>query len=580
MEYCESERSEIAYQILKTLPASRISYSFWRLNIQMKQDPLSTLTYDIVLKVCGYLLPNDLANISRLSKRWNVLANDNLLWKSLFYSNKWTVSNLYQFNINHNVFFYTPNTLDYTKPEILKTANDQVNNRLSEEIDELGLDMEWSLPASLAIDVLQNENSSISPSPIDMSAISFSPGTSLGSTNIGSMNFQADLPSYQLPSFVETDNTGEFNLISDDLLNETSAVAEMLDFAVTSNDHSPIQQSSTHDKEIKVNDTISTKHSNEVDHWKYIYFQRYKLEFNWRYGVYSVIDLISHDEAIYCVQFDDSKIISGSRDNTIKYWDLETGKCQRTFQGHLGSVLCLQYDSSVLVTGSSDSTIIVWDLFTGTLNRKLIGHTDSVLQLQFDKDILVSCSRDKTVKIWSISTGNLLKTLRGHQAAVNAVRFANGMIVSGSGDRTLKVWNFKTGDLIRNIEGHSRGIVCLAFDGTTVYSGSSDTTIKVWNVFSGTLIHTLTAHTELIRTIQFNSRYIISGSYDNSIIIWDIDTGEVLHKLTRHESRVLNLQFNDTKIVSCSQDHHLLIWDFTVGLTHPEYFLHKDKCNR
>lgn len=32
-------------------------------------------------------------------------------------------------------------------------------------------------------------------------------------------------------------------------------------------------------------------------------------------------------------------------------------ECLQTLQGHTGSVLCLQYDETVVVTGSSDSTI-------------------------------------------------------------------------------------------------------------------------------------------------------------------------------------------------------------------------------
>ena len=60
---------------------------------------------------------------------------------------------------------------------------------------------------------------------------------------------------------------------------------------------------------------------------------------------------------VYCLQYDDEKIISGLRDNTIKVWDTQTLQCTTALTGHTGSVLCLQYDQRVIISGSSDSTV-------------------------------------------------------------------------------------------------------------------------------------------------------------------------------------------------------------------------------
>jgi WD40 repeat protein len=64
---------------------------------------------------------------------------------------------------------------------------------------------------------------------------------------------------------------------------------------------------------------------------------------------------------VYCLQFDRQKLVSGSRDNSIKVWDMGSGKCVRTIHGHDQSVLCLQYDlNNRLISGSSDAKIIEW----------------------------------------------------------------------------------------------------------------------------------------------------------------------------------------------------------------------------
>ncbi|VDN84263.1 unnamed protein product, partial [Brugia pahangi] len=58
---------------------------------------------------------------------------------------------------------------------------------------------------------------------------------------------------------------------------------------------------------------------------------------------------------VYCLQYDDDKIISGLRDHTIKIWQRKDLQCSKTL--HTGSVLYLQYDDRVIISGSSDTTV-------------------------------------------------------------------------------------------------------------------------------------------------------------------------------------------------------------------------------
>ncbi len=103
---------------------------------------------------------------------------------------------------------------------------------------------------------------------------------------------------------------------------------------------------------------------------------------------------------------DNKTIVSGSKDKTIKVWDLETKKIKFTLEGHKGWVYCVAIspDGSTIVSCSRDKTIRVWDLYTGECIRILEGHTDWVYSVAISPDgkTLVSCSRDKTVKIWGL----------------------------------------------------------------------------------------------------------------------------------------------------------------------------------
>ncbi|KAL7640465.1 UNVERIFIED_CONTAM: hypothetical protein RMT77_008740 [Armadillidium vulgare] len=73
------------------------------------------------------------------------------------------------------------------------------------------------------------------------------------------------------------------------------------------------------------------------------------LEVNWRMGRYNLQRINCKSEnlkGVYCLQYDDQKIVSGLADNTIKIWDRNLLQCYKVLTGHTGAVLCLQYDDS------------------------------------------------------------------------------------------------------------------------------------------------------------------------------------------------------------------------------------------
>lgn len=145
-------------------------------------------------------------------------------------------------------------------------------------------------------------------------------------------------------------------------------------------------------------------------------------------------------DSVYCLEFDSKRIITGSRDRTIKVWELKTGDCLATFTGHRGSVLCLKFDKDwdrfdeedcvdddaaslfedtegrwwkrgFMVSGSSDCSVCVWSLcarvrsleqgrtarrdknqdeVTADIAAVLRGHSGGVLDLKIDANWIVS----------------------------------------------------------------------------------------------------------------------------------------------------------------------------------------------
>ncbi|KAJ2712427.1 hypothetical protein H4R19_002761, partial [Coemansia spiralis] len=61
--------------------------------------------------------------------------------------------------------------------------------------------------------------------------------------------------------------------------------------------------------------------------WCHLFEQRLALDRNWSTGTADVHVLTGHADSVYCVQFDHDKIVTGSRDRTIRVWDSNTLQC-------------------------------------------------------------------------------------------------------------------------------------------------------------------------------------------------------------------------------------------------------------
>ncbi|KAG0347168.1 hypothetical protein BG004_008324 [Podila humilis] len=283
--------------------------------------------------------------------------------------------------------------------------------------------------------------------------------------------------------------------------------------------------------------------------WKMLCHDRKELDRRWS-SVPPMTTLPGHKDSVYCIQFDNTKIVTGSRDRTIKFWDLHTLKCTQTLTGHSQSVLCLQFNEKMMVSGSSDNTIIVWDMATHLPTARLLGHTAGVLDVCFDDQYIISCSKDASIKVWDIHTKAHVKTMTGHHGPVNAVQLHKGHVVSASGDGLVKLWNVESGKCIRDFIGHERGLACVQYDGETIVSGSNDKTIRVWEASTGKCLKVLTGHDNLVRTLHFNQDRIVSGSYDHTVKVWDMKTGECTLDLKNgHVSWVFDVQFSVSRIV-------------------------------
>ncbi|ORX57013.1 WD40 repeat-like protein [Hesseltinella vesiculosa] len=303
------------------------------------------------------------------------------------------------------------------------------------------------------------------------------------------------------------------------------------------------------------------------------YRDQYQLMMRWQQGQAKSHYLTGHDDSVYCLVWVNShQIISGSRDRSIKLWDIAENRCLVTRRHHQGSVLCLAMDphGKFFISGSSDATLIYWSLPDLVPQKRMEGHMNGVLDVCLVQQWVVSSSRDTTVRVWDLQ-GRQLHRLLGHNGPVNALEHVQGtgQVITASGDATLKLWDVQTGQCLRTFVGHQRGLACLRYDPHHQYiiSGGQDGKIKVWDIKTADCLHTMTGHSDLIRTIDTYKGTVVSGSYDRTLRVWNASTGDCLLSFhSVHSSWIFNVLISQTKIISAGQDKKIMILDFGHGL--------------
>ena len=90
----------------------------------------------------------------------------------------------------------------------------------------------------------------------------------------------------------------------------------------------------------------------------------------------------------------------------------------KTLNNHTDSVTVLvDLKNGYLASGSKDNTIIVWNLNTTQMQTRLRNHTNAILSLVLLKSsYLASSSQDRSIKIWNWgnTSSPLIQTLLGH----------------------------------------------------------------------------------------------------------------------------------------------------------------------
>jgi F-box/WD-40 domain protein MET30 len=293
--------------------------------------------------------------------------------------------------------------------------------------------------------------------------------------------------------------------------------------------------------------------------------------------------LRGHTSGIRSLQMVKTQLISSGLDKTIKIWNWESGQCIRTMPAG-GDILSINYDSSLLCAGGHENTVRFWG-FSNRTSYIFRGHTDTVNSVRIDQasKTVFSGSDDGTVRLWDLNHFVELKVFAGHVGGVQQIQLlppefeldevdmrdcarasgdergnasdsdANGSeagpagsggpvvdlpdpplfpdepdrpnppryLLTGSLDSTLRLWHVPTGRCLRTFFGHLEGIWALGADNLRVASGAQDRMVKIWDPRTGKCERTFTGHAGPVTCLGLSGERLVTGSEDHDIRVME-----------------------------------------------------------
>jgi division protein 1 len=159
---------------------------------------------------------------------------------------------------------------------------------------------------------------------------------------------------------------------------------------------------------------------------------------------HKIEEMQTHTDTITSLDFDVpfGTLVTAALDDTVRVWDLNSGKCLGMLEGHHASVRCLQVQDSIVATGSVDASIRLWDLskadsYKYTPPSTAGGDGDEGLTREYTTPSMSDCH---------------ILTLDAHIDEVTALYFQGDMLVSGSADKTLRQWDLEKGRCVQTLD--------------------------------------------------------------------------------------------------------------------------------
>lgn len=331
----------------------------------------------------------------------------------------------------------------------------------------------------------------------------------------------------------------------------------------------------------------------------------------------------------------------GAKENSIKIWDINSGKIIGKLEGHLGSTNAITFneEGTLLVSSANDRKIIVWDLINWQLKDSItvesavtaislsksnaanfyIGmENGAVQQRAFDnlqqnntlfsaEDAITSIDNTLTniavgtkngyAHIYNITEKRLRISEKIQFGAIIGLNFSrdNQKVIGAGANGKIQFWNVNDLEESTSFNAFTMGISSYSVNikKELIVAAGNNKSIKMWD-FDGQLIkefkrddQTFSDQIEAISispdggTIASSGFQNIPGSLkkENVIQLWDLNRGTLLKTLAGQVNPIYTFDFHPTenRLVSLGEDNVLTFWNFNLAEKYGEITLPNPK---
>ncbi|CAM6119018.1 unnamed protein product [Calypogeia fissa] len=175
---------------------------------------------------------------------------------------------------------------------------------------------------------------------------------------------------------------------------------------------------------------------------------------------------------------DGQLIVAGGETGIVQVFDAGSRTILRQLKGHKRAVHWVRYslqDKLHVLSGSDDNTVRWWDVAAQEPIQKLEEHTDYVrcgASSPASADLWATGSYDHSVRIWDVRTSKSILQLQHGAPLEDVLFFPSGGLVATAGATEVKIWDILGGGRLLHVLGSHQKTVTKLCITTPQVSGS------------------------------------------------------------------------------------------------------------
>ncbi|MCU4176759.1 caspase family protein [Carboxylicivirga sp. N1Y90] len=249
-------------------------------------------------------------------------------------------------------------------------------------------------------------------------------------------------------------------------------------------------------------------------------------------------------------------------------------------KGHSRYVTCVDIsaDGKYAITGSADNTLKLWNIKSGKEIRNFTMHTEAIRSVFFNAEgtKIVSASNDNKAIVYDVIKGKVLAEMQIDNKLEKACFTPDGSKVITADDRNLlSLWDANTGQLIGDYKKHYSAVISkqsFTNDGNAFLQYVDRNEMVSVNLQDSAAVISFKADKPYDYAISPNNKYVAIATEKKEVLLFDLKTGEKLRDLNATVDKpcdgcksYLVFSHNSKYMATASKYAPVTIWDIKTG---------------